>query len=99
MPIGARPRLGFLGVGWIGRNRMEAIAAAGVADVVCVADAVPDAAADAAEAVGAQVAPAEDLLAGVGDLDGVVIATPSALHAAQSITAPGNGLAAVCQEP
>ena len=29
----ARPRLGFLGVGWIGRHRMQAIAASGVADV------------------------------------------------------------------
>jgi predicted dehydrogenase len=99
MPSARRPRLGFLGVGWIGRNRMEAIAASGVADVVLVADAAPDAATDAAHAVGAEVATPDDLLAGVGDLDGIVIATPSALHAGQSITALGNGLAVFCQKP
>ena len=32
-----RPRLGFLGVGWIGRHRMHAIAASGLADLVAVA--------------------------------------------------------------
>jgi len=37
-----KPRLGFLGVGWIGRARMEAVADA--AEVVAVADpALPDA--------------------------------------------------------
>ncbi|MDP9347980.1 MAG: gfo/Idh/MocA family oxidoreductase, partial [Gemmatimonadota bacterium] len=35
----ARPRLGFLGVGWIGRHRMEAIARSGAAEVAMVADA------------------------------------------------------------
>jgi len=99
MRVTTRPRLGFLGVGWIGRNRMEAIAAAGVADIVGVADASADVVADAARAVGAEVVDAPDLLAGRGDLDGVVIATPSALHAEQSITALHNGLAVFCQKP
>lgn len=93
-----RPRLGFLGVGWIGRNRMEAIASSGVADVVAVADAAADAAAEAATSVGADVVDAETLLRGEG-LDGIVIATPSALHAAQTTEALSNGLAVFCQKP
>jgi predicted dehydrogenase len=84
---GARPRLGFLGVGWIGRSRLDAVAAAGRAEVVAVADpAVPDA-----------LDSLEDLLE--RDLDGVVIATPSALHAEQAIAALDGGLAVFCQKP
>lgn len=33
-----RPRMGFLGVGWIGRNRMEAIVRSGAVDVAAVVD-------------------------------------------------------------
>src|SRR3954471_2394783 len=36
------PRIGFLGVGWIGRNRMEAIAKTGAVEIVGIADAVAD---------------------------------------------------------
>ena len=32
-PSVERPRLGFLGVGWIGRHRLEAIARSGVAEI------------------------------------------------------------------
>ena len=52
-PAVRRPRLGFLGVGWIGRNRMEAVADDGSADIVAVADTSVDAAREAARAVGA----------------------------------------------
>lgn len=95
----ARPRLGFLGVGWIGRNRMEAILAADVAEVVAVADSAPEVAASAAVHAGAGVVDAEVLLAGGLGLDGVVIATPSALHAAQAVRALRNGMAVFCQKP
>ncbi len=94
-----RPRLGFLGVGWIGRHRMEAIASAGAAAVAAIADPAPGLAADAARpydgcAVGATL---DDLLA--LSLDGVVIATPSALHAEQAIAAIEHGVAVFCQKP
>jgi predicted dehydrogenase len=94
-----RPRLGFLGVGWIGRHRLEAIASADVADITIVADAVEDAARRAVE-VAPQAAVAtslDDLLA--GELDGIVIATPSALHAEQAIASLERGLAVFCQKP
>jgi predicted dehydrogenase len=93
------PRLGFLGVGWIGRHRMEAIAQSGMAEVAAIAD--PSA--EMMEAAG-EVAPEAtrarslDELLEMG-LDGLVIATPSALHAAQSIAAMERGCAVFCQKP
>jgi predicted dehydrogenase len=93
------PRLGFLGVGWIGRHRLEAIVHSGVADVVMVADPSPQARADAARTAGAveEGTSLDDLLR--ADLDGVVIATPSALHAEQAIAAMNHGRAVFCQKP
>jgi predicted dehydrogenase len=97
--VATLPRLGFLGVGWIGRNRMEALARDGLAQVTAVADPQAEALAAAAE-----VAPAagraetlEELLE--HELDGIVIATPSALHAEQAIAALERGLAVFCQKP
>jgi predicted dehydrogenase len=82
-----RTRLGFLGLGWVGRSRLEAIEAAGVAEIAAVADpALPDA-----------VDTLDELLQ--HDLDGVVIATPSALHAEQACAALERGLAVFCQKP
>lgn len=94
-----RPRLGFLGVGWIGRNRMEAIAKDGSAEIAAVADA----AADACEAACA-LAPGAASLRSLDallerDLDGLVIATPSALHARQAEAALARGVAVFCQKP
>jgi predicted dehydrogenase len=87
MPVVTRPRLGFLGAGWIGRNRLEAIEASGLADVAGVADpALPEA-----------LDSLDELLA--LDLDGLVIATPSALHAGQAIAALGRGLPVFVQKP
>lgn len=95
----ARPRLGFLGAGWIGRHRMEAIARSGLAEIAAVADPAAGLV-DQARELAPQAEPCErleDLLA--LDLDGVVIATPSALHAQQSAIALEAGLAVFCQKP
>ncbi|HET6232813.1 MAG TPA: Gfo/Idh/MocA family oxidoreductase [Longimicrobiaceae bacterium] len=95
----ARPRLGFLGTGWIGRHRMEAIARSGVAEVAMISDPSAEMVAEAAKAApGAQVADSFDALLDAG-LDGIVIATPSALHAEQSIRALESGAAVFCQKP
>jgi predicted dehydrogenase len=96
----ALPRLGFLGTGWIGRSRLEAIVASGAADIAAIAD--PDErcrreaarAAPDARLLGSDL---DDLLA--GGLDGIVIATPSALHAEQAIAALDHGIAVFCQKP
>jgi predicted dehydrogenase len=85
--VATRPRLGFLGVGWIGRSRLLAIAEDGCAEVAAIADpAVPDA-----------IPSLEELLE--LDLDGVVIATPSALHAEHAIAALERGLPVFVQKP
>ena len=94
-----RPRLGFLGTGWIGRHRLEAVAASGAAEIAAVVDPVPaNAAAARATAPDAQVLGSVDELLDAG-LDGIVIATPSALHAEQSIAALERGCAVFCQKP
>ncbi|MFL5138123.1 MAG: Gfo/Idh/MocA family protein, partial [Microvirga sp.] len=94
-----RPRVGFLGVGWIGRHRMEAILATGAVEVAGIADASAEMAAAAATlAPGARLVSTLDELLALG-LDAVVIATPSALHAAQSIRALECGAAVFCQKP
>lgn len=93
------PRLAFLGVGWIGRHRMEAVARSGLAHVAAVADPAPEMVAAAREAVpGAEVADGLDGLLETG-VDGIVVATPSALHARQSIRALEAGCAVFCQKP
>jgi len=93
------PRLGFLGTGSIGRHRLRAIAASGVAEVAAIADSSASALRElngfAPEA--ARVGSLGELLA--QPLDGLVIATPSALHAEQSIAALERGLPVFCQKP
>jgi predicted dehydrogenase len=85
--VATPPRLGFLGVGWIGRSRLEAVEASGVADVAAICD----------PAVDGALASFDELLA--EELDGIVIATPSALHADQACAALERGFAVFCQKP
>jgi predicted dehydrogenase len=86
-----RPRLGFLGVGWIGRNRLDALREAGAADVAAFVD--PAVALDGV----ARARSLDELLE--RDLDGIVIATPSALHAEQAEAALARGVPVFCQKP
>jgi predicted dehydrogenase len=97
--IARRPKLGFLGVGWIGRHRMQAMLATGLVDAAAIAEPSEEQAAAALQlAPNVQRVDGLDALLQV-DLDGVVIATPSALHAAQSIRALERGFAVFCQKP
>jgi predicted dehydrogenase len=95
----ALPRLGFAGVGWIGRNRLQALVDSGMVEIAAVVD--PD---EACVQACQEIAPEmhvcsefDALLA--QDLDAIVIATPSALHAEQAIAAFNRGLAVFCQKP
>jgi predicted dehydrogenase len=93
------PRLGFLGVGWIGLHRMQALATSGRGLVTAVADSSAERLqAAAAAAPGAAVADSLDALLEM-ELDGIVIATPSALHAEQATRALARGIAVFCQKP
>ena len=91
-------KVGFLGVGWIGRNRMEALARSGLVEVVAVSDPIAENAAAAAEIGQCGTCESLDHLLDAG-LDGLVIATPSALHADQAIAALERGVAVFCQKP
>lgn len=94
-----KPRVGFLGVGWIGRKRLESLVSRGIAEVVAIADPL-ESNRDACVAL----APHAELLESLDgllerELDGIVIATPSALHATQAITALDAGCGVFCQKP
>ena len=97
------PRLGFVGLGWIGAMRLEALAGAGAAEVAALCDAVPGRLESIARAhPGARCFESfEELVARSGDLqlDGLVIATPSSFHAPQTLAALDAGLAVFCQKP
>lgn len=92
------PRIGALGVGWIGRHRLAGVLDDGAARLVAVADPDADAARDAAALGGAAVVDGLDALLDRG-LDGLLIATPSALHAEQARAALDRGVAVFCQKP
>ncbi|MFW6201706.1 MAG: Gfo/Idh/MocA family protein [Gemmatimonadota bacterium] len=102
-PAGGPPRLGFIGLGWIGGMRLNATAASGDAIVAALCDRRRDRLA----AAGGRHPEAErfidvDALLERADslaLDGVVVATPNALHARQAIAAFEHGLAVFCQKP
>jgi|SRR5579884_2639565 len=92
-------KLGFLGTGWIGRNRMEAMLATGKAMAAAICDPDPRMLAEAKKiAPLALETTSLDGMLGL-ELDGVVIATPSALHAQQCIQAFDVGAAVFCQKP
>lgn len=92
-------RVGFLGTGWIGRHRVAAMIETGAIEPVAYADPSDEMAAEAARlAPGAERAEGLETLLGL-ELDGIVIATPSALHAEQSIRALEAGVAVFCQKP
>jgi predicted dehydrogenase len=94
-----RPRVGFLGVGWIGRHRMEALVKSGSIDAVAVADPSEEMARKA-ELIVPGIAVVRDLDALLEmPCDGIVIATPSALHAEQARAALVAGKAVFCQKP
>ena len=95
----SKPRVGFLGTGWIGRHRMEAMVAIGAVEPVAISDPSEECANEAAKlAPDAAVFPSLAAMLDHG-LDGLVIATPSALHAEQSIAALERGVAVFCQKP
>jgi len=92
-------RLGFLGLGWIGQHRMQALLAQQACEVVALADPGSEARERALQLAprAAAVTSLDDLLQ--FDLDGAVIATPSAMHAAQARALLERGVAVFCQKP
>lgn len=92
--------LGFLGVGWIGRNRMEMILKHSNAKAEVIVEPSRENAAEALKtAQNAKLEESYSAMVQNEDLDGIVIATPSAMHAEQSIKALKAGKAVFCQKP
>lgn len=91
-------RLGLLGAGRIGKVHAGAIAATPGATLVAVADAVPAAAEALAVQAGAAVR-SVDAIMDADDIDGVLITTPTDLHATMIERAARARKAIFCEKP
>lgn len=97
--IDARPDIAFVGTGWIGLHRMKVLIDEGLCNPLAILE--PDIT-NARRAL--ELAPAAIIIQEMEDLldtspDGIVIATPSALHASQCISALRRGIPVFCQKP
>jgi len=96
--VGQKPRVAFLGLGWIGLNRLKALAESDTVDIVALSDQQPSAIEVAAQfAPNAINATFDDLLN--DSIEGIVIATPNACHSVQTVAALKRGIAVFCQNP
>ena len=94
-----KPRVGFLGLGWIGANRLRAAVESGALEVAGLADVDSRRLAEASGlAPGVPVVTSLEALLEL-PLDGVVIATPSARHASDARRVLERGCAVFCQKP
>jgi len=94
-----KPRLAFTGVGWIGRARMQAAAESELADLVVIADPSDECLQQAHKIAPQSSISSFEKIIMDNDIEGVVIATPSALHMQQAIAALDTGKAVFCQKP
>jgi UDP-N-acetyl-2-amino-2-deoxyglucuronate dehydrogenase len=94
-----RLRFGILGCGVIGPHHARAIAGLGSAELVAVADVVPELAEKLAAEYGcSSYSSLEDMLSGV-ELDAVCVCTPSGMHAEDAIVALQAGKDVVIEKP
>ena len=94
-----KPRIAFVGLGWIGVHRLNAIA---TSDAVEIA-ALYDERRDASEAA-SRIVPNATVISSYNEIledsiDGVVIATPNAFHVPQTVAALRAGISVFCQKP
>ena len=91
-------RFGIIGAGRIGNVHAKTIAGSNRAQVVYIADALPDAAARLAAVVGARPASVDDIIA-APDVDAVLIGSPTDTHADLIERAARAGKAILCEKP
>ncbi|MGB8705460.1 MAG: Gfo/Idh/MocA family oxidoreductase [Gillisia sp.] len=92
--------LGFIGVGWIGRNRMEVLLKDKDIKALAIAEPSEENGVEARKiAQAARITENPEDVFSNPEVDGVVIATPSAMHAMQTIEAFHAGKAVFCQKP
>lgn len=97
--IETAPRIGFAGVGWIGRNRLQAVRENSRTIIAGINDTDPEVSGRLKHEMPElqDYESFEEMLD--DDLDGIVIATPSAMHAEQALAALQRGKAVFCQKP
>jgi predicted dehydrogenase len=96
---GQRPRLAFVGLGWIGVNRLNTIAASDAVEIAALYDEERKASEKASEfAPNATIISSYDEIL-EDSIDGVVIATPNAFHVTQTVAALRAGISVFCQKP
>lgn len=91
------PRVAFVGLGWIGRKRLDALAGEAVVAALVDSDPARLQSTSLAHPQATTAAAVESVFG--ADLDAVVIATPNGLHARQAIACLERGLAVFCQKP
>lgn len=91
-------KIGLLGCGRIGQVHARTIKGLDTAQVVAVADAIPEAAQALAASLGAEVRDADAILS-AGDIDAVVIGTPTSTHFEQIQAASKGSKAIFCEKP
>ncbi|WP_243745601.1 Gfo/Idh/MocA family protein [Segetibacter sp. 3557_3] len=95
-----KPKLGFAGVGWIGRSRLKAVVESDLASISRLNDPSETCLDEALKIAPGSVTGSEfEELVSDANLDAVVIATPSALHMQQAVAAFESGKAVFCQKP
>ncbi|PKD16213.1 oxidoreductase [Salegentibacter salinarum] len=99
-PVNQKINLGFLGVGWIGLDRLKALNAFDGINITSFYEPLEENIKRVHEVVpeAKSLNSPEDLY-NYPDLDGIVIASPSAMHKEQSINALKSGKAVFCQKP
>lgn len=95
-----KPKLAFVGLGWIGRNRLKAAADTDYSDISILSDVSQECINEAKHfSPKAKTVHSFEQAIADPDIDGVVIATPSAMHAEQAIAAFKKKKAVFCQKP
>lgn len=96
---GVKPRVGFIGLGWIGLNRLKALREQNIITVESLSDIRKDNVLRALESM-PEAKPVESLREILSNKPaGVVIATPNSYHAEQAIYAMEKGASVFCQKP
>ena len=96
----SKPKLAFAGLGWIGRSRLQSAVESGLAEITFIYDPSEECLVEALKITPSScVTSSLEALLENDIIDGVVIATPSALHMQQSVAALQNKKAVFCQKP
>lgn len=94
-----KPRIAFVGLGWIGVHRLKTITTSDAVEIAALYDERKDASEAASRLVpqASVISSYDEILE--DSIDGVVIATPNALHVPQTVAALRAGISVFCQKP